>query len=185
MELIETNTLKLTFEDASSVMLPKWFTDQFEYFTNLLEEIGVEQWNEDGTLYKYLELDLRNSMELSRLLTKPVLGFLKKYAYHTHILNETSKTTMNEIVWHTPDILQSKMILKYINDENYDELFHIYVAANYVGYMPLCHAITDEIVRKTRSLDIDSIVSLFKLSNESFTEKERKRILKKYEWNDI
>lgn len=193
MELKDTNTLKLIFQDNSSVLLPKWFTDQFEYFNNLLEETGTECVNEDDIAYKYLELDLRYQSELSRLLTKPILSFLKKYAYHTLLLIENESDdiveTNNDLYnnnWKKGDILQSKMILKFIEENNYDELFRIYIVANYLGFIPLCHVITDEIIQKTNGLNIHQIMDLFKLPNDlSLTTTDRNNIIKTFEWNEI
>lgn len=181
MDLTEINTLKITFEDGTTTLLPKWFTDQFDYFKDIIEDMGVDKVNDDNIEYKYFEIDLRGGSELSRLLSKTVLAFLKRYAYHTSfVLGATAK----EDKWHTTDTFQMGMIMKLMDAKEYNELFQIYSAANYLGYAPLCHAITDELIMKmeAKKFDMNVIASEFKIPMPTFNCDDQKNILRQYEW---
>ncbi len=213
-ELTEINTLKLTLADGTAVLLPIWFTNQYSYFKNIIEELGEVRVSDEGTEYKFFELDLSSSPleDLKRLITKPVIMFLKRYAYHVTFLysgeDKRPKKKTNEYLsddeqqsvsdktshvhqddeptqeWHNHDSFEEKMILKYIDDNLFEELFQIYNAANYLGSDALCQTITDILMKFFKRAALTNIFNLqnhFMLTPE-FTQAQQSEILKKFEW---
>jgi hypothetical protein len=208
----DVETLKITFTDDSETSLPKWFTDQFEYFKNIIEDLGEDECTDNGTEYKRLELDMRGGMgsELANLLTKPILSFLKRFAYHINFLKEgdfdedldddldddfddplrdkidDSKDDSPKSDWNTPDGYQTKRIMNFIASGKWNELFQIYAVADYLGNPKICHAITDTIIKHlsdSNMIDIEKIQNKFNLKSQ-FTASQQKEILTKFDWRE-
>ena len=171
--LQDVETLRITFTDGTETELPKWFTDQFEYFKNIIEDIGEDEYTDDDKEYKRLKLDMRDGgmgSELANLLTKPVLSFLRRFAYHIKFLKEGNldddmdddfdddfddplrdkisdeSSKKNEDDWCTPDGYQTKRIMNFITSNKWNDLFHSYAVADYLGNQKICHAMTDAII---------------------------------------
>ena len=206
----ELNTLKITFEDDTETVLPMWFTDQFEYFKNLIEDVGEEKYDDNGDDYKYLELDFRGGMgsDMACLVTKPVLAFLKRFAYHIKFLKEGDLDEFDDDFddindpledteqhlgkknehsdWNEPDGFQTKSIMKFIHDDKWDELFQIYAVTDYLGNSKICHAITDTIMKYFNDNGIINVEKLQKKFNleSQFTPSQQKEILVKFDWRE-
>lgn len=198
----EVITLHIIFEDATSMDFPRWFTKQFDYFTNIIEDLGEERYDDNGKEYKYFELDFREGMgqELASLLTKPILSFLHRFAYHIEFLgnddldeldsdldvNVNVNNQPSKSEWNKPDGYQIKTIMKFISESKWDDLFEIYVVADYLGNAKICHAITDTIIsnfKNTNMIDIKKIQDMFNLKSQ-FTPSQQDEILAKFDWRE-
>lgn len=198
----EINTLKITFSDGTETMLPKWFTSQFDYFKNIIEDLGEEKETKDGKEYRYLELEFTEGgmgSDLGELLTKPILAFLKRLAYHIEFLGDDKddfwgdedldslKPVLNkETEWNSPDGYQTKMITKFIKDDKWHELFRIYFVTDYLGNSKICHAITDIIMKyfaDHHMINIEKLLPMFNIKSQ-FTAAQQKEILSNFDWRD-
>jgi hypothetical protein len=207
----DVETLKITFEDDTEASLPLWFTNQFDYFKNIIDDLGEEMYDDDGKEYKHFEMDFRGGMgsELGYLLTKPVLAFLKRFTYHIKFLKEGDIDDLDEDFddindpiedndpinesdkkkhsdWNGPDGFQTKSIMKYINNEKWDELFQIYAVTDYLGNSKICHAITDTIIKYFNDnglINVEKIQDKFGLKSQ-FTKAQQKEILAKFDWRE-
>lgn len=201
----EVTTLHITFEDGTETDLPRWFTTQFDYFTNIIEDLGEEMVDDNGKDYKYLELDFAGGMgsDLAVLLTKPTLAFLKRFAYHIEFLGNDDLDELDELEdgyndkadepeiqtkdeWNKPDGYQSKIIMKYISDNRWNELFQIYAVTDYLGNAKICHAITDTIMKyisNNNLIDIKKIQDKFNVKSQ-FTPSQQDEILAKFDWRE-
>lgn len=177
------NTLKIIFGDGSSMFLPKWFTDQFSYFKDLIDDTGSAMEDKQKNEYKYLEINV-NYTELGRLIDKPVLIFLKKFAYHYAFLHEDN--LKNAMIWNKEDVFLNSLIQKYIQESKFDELFRIYVAADYLGNIQMCHIITDTFLKHLSINDLTHINEFKKIFdiNSQFTPQEEEDILRAFKWED-
>lgn len=177
------NTLKIIFEDGSSELLPKWFTDQFSYFVDILEDIGETRYMDNENEYEYLEIYLSSCPNLAKLLTKPVLQFLKKFAYHyTHLYEDD--TNVNNDNWFIKDEFQRRIIQKFIDDDKIDELCQIFITSDYLGNIILCQIITDMLIKQissTNFLNIEKIEKIFGVKSK-FQKNKQNEIYKKIQW---
>ena len=181
--LDDANTLKLILDDGQTVLLPKWFSNQFEYFKNILEDIGETLEDINGNDYKYLELDLKGT-ELGELLDVNVLLFLKKYAYYMECMTDGRRD--DDEGWHKSDNFQRQKIDKYLNDQKFNDLFKLYVAVNYLMNTELSQTITDCVLSymdKKNILNIGDIMKTFNIESE-YSSDQQKNILNAFAWND-
>lgn len=186
--LSETITLKITFPDGKSTKMEKWFTDQFVYFRDIIEDIGESRCESDGKMYKYLEIDMSTDCELSKFLTKNTLIYLKRHAYHCAFMYDDDETDHfddpNE-KWSTnDDDSVAKMLEKYIDRENMNELFKVYLAADYLGNSILSHAITDVLINYISTkgcLNISKLEKAFGVKSK-FNKEKQEEIFSKFEW---
>ena len=88
--LVEVNNLTLKYPDGFTVALPKWFSNQYLYFRDMMEDIGEVEYDDDGNEYKCLEIDLAYNPQLLELLSKRVLLILLTYwdVGTTHLTDE-------------------------------------------------------------------------------------------------
>ena len=195
--ITEVDTLKITFSDGTETNLPRWFTNQFDYFKNIIEDLGEEMEDNNGNEYKYLELDFAKGgmgSEIGSLLTKPILAFLKRLAYHIEFIadddfdeeEKTSKTNSNSSEWNTPDGYQTKIITRLIKENKWNELFKIYFVTDYLGNSKICHAITDVVLKylsDSNLIDVEKLQEKFNLKSQ-FTPSQQKDILSKFDWRE-
>lgn len=192
----EVKTLKITFGDGTETTLQKWFTNQFDYFKNIIEDLGEEMVDDNGNEYKYLELEFTEGgmgSELGTMLTKPILAFLKRLAYHIEFLggddeldDVTEKKSNNHSGWNKPDSYQTKMLMKYIKQDEWDELFKIYFVTDYLGNSMICHAITDTILNHlsdAKCINIAKLQSKFGITSQ-YTLSQQTDIIKKFDWRE-
>ena len=205
----ELSTLKITFKDDTETVLPMWFTDQFDYFKNLIEEVGEEMSDNNGDDYMYLELDFRGGMgsDMACLVTKPVLSFLKRFAYHIKFLKEgdldefdddfedindplddtiKKEETGKHSDWNDQDGFQTKSIMKFIHKDKWNDLFQIYAVTDYLGNPKICHAITDTIMKYFGDNGLINVKKLQKKFNlkSQFSLLQQQEILAKFDWRE-
>lgn len=191
---IDVQTLLIKFSDGSEVRLQEWFTNQFEYFKSIINELGEDRWDSDkGKEYKFLviELDENSETGLSRMLSKSKLSFLRRFAYHLHFMKEddsesTGGTDGVDNEWTPPDTFQVKTITKFIIDDNWEELFEIFALSDYLGNRQICYAITDQVITyfsANNFMNVEKLEEIFKVTSE-LSKDQQETILNKFDWRN-